>query len=370
MAELHLIRLRHFGVFRFGNGLFLQNAVDTRHAFVDLLGVSAQERQFVDGRSHTRSHDDEKQPYGGQCERLRIPLYQQDTHGKNERHHRTQQDGERDHPVLVGVAAFQGECLVSLYLGVELPERADALSEYLHHGHSPDVLHGGGAHLFLRIIVNTHELPCLLPHEIGELQGEAQQHHGQTDRRQPCIQREKDDEHHHDRRHYVHQIGNRVGDESLDFLDVLLHRLLDGSGRGVVEITQRQFADMLGQPDTQSVQNAECSHVRGHQGGVQQHQSADKPAEGDPAPTNHAGFVHRSRACTVRQQLFQHLVHRPIGYEHTHGAACRQQTRQKKQPFLLPRDLEQAGQTFFLLFFCFHILNFIRFSLSVVGKFL
>ena len=55
MAELHLIRLRHFGVFRFGNGLFLQNAVDTRHAFVDLLGVSAQERQFVDGRSHTRS---------------------------------------------------------------------------------------------------------------------------------------------------------------------------------------------------------------------------------------------------------------------------------------------------------------------------
>ena len=27
MAELHLIRLRHFGVFRFGNGLFLQNAV-------------------------------------------------------------------------------------------------------------------------------------------------------------------------------------------------------------------------------------------------------------------------------------------------------------------------------------------------------
>ena len=164
----------------------------------------------------TRSHDDEKQPYGGQCERLRIPLYQQDTHGKNERHHRTQQDGERDHPVLVGVAAFQGERLVSLYLGVELPERADALSEYLHHGHSPDVLHGGGAHLFLRIMVNTHELPCLLPHEIGELQGEAQQHHGQTDRRQPCIQREKMTSI-TTTVATTFTVGNRVGDESSIF---------------------------------------------------------------------------------------------------------------------------------------------------------
>ena len=65
-----------------------------------------------------------KQPCGGQRER-RDSLYQQDTHGKNERHHQLSRT--------VNAIIRSGKCRSisertsrpSLYLGVERSERAD-----------------------------------------------------------------------------------------------------------------------------------------------------------------------------------------------------------------------------------------------------
>ena len=188
-------------------------------------------------------------------------MHQQDAHRKNKRHHRIEQDGKGNHPVLVGVATFQGECLVCLYLGVKLAERADTLPENLDHGHSTYILHGGCAHLFLCIVINGHELSCPFPHEVGELQEKANHHDHQTDHCQPYIQREKDDQHYHYRCHYIDQIRNGMGDEALYFLDILVHCFLDGSRRGIVQISQRQFANMFRQTDTQPIQDTECSHM-------------------------------------------------------------------------------------------------------------
>ena len=77
--------------------------------------------------------------------------------------------GKRDHAVLVGVAALQGEGLVRLNLGIELTERTDTLPENLDNGHSPHILHGGCAHLFLCIVIDAHERSRPFPHEIREL---------------------------------------------------------------------------------------------------------------------------------------------------------------------------------------------------------
>ena len=69
--------------------------------------------------------------------------------------------------------------------------------------------------------------------------------------------------------------------------DVLVHRFLDGSRGSVVQIPQRQFADMLGQADTQPIQDTESSHMRGHQSSIEQYQSADKPSKRYPSPAHH-----------------------------------------------------------------------------------
>ena len=166
-------------------------------------------------------------------------MQQQDAHREDECHHRIEQDGKCDHPVLISVTALQGECLVCLYLGVELTERTDTLPENLDYGHSPYILNGRCAHLFLCIVIDGHELSCPFSHEIGELQEEAKHHNRQTDHRQPYIQREKDDQHHRHCCHDIDQIRDGMGDEAFNLFDVLVHRFLNGSRGSVVQISQR-----------------------------------------------------------------------------------------------------------------------------------
>ena len=110
---------------------------------------------------------------------------------------------------------------------------------------------------------------------------------------------------------------------------------------------------MFRQTDTQSIQNTECSHMWGHQGGIKQYQSANKPSKCNPSPTHHVRSVQSGKIGAIRQQLFQNFINSPIRHKHTHRAASRQQTCQYKQAFPLSRYLEQTGQTFFL-FWLFH----------------
>ena len=105
---------------------------------------------------------------------------------------------------------------------------------------------------------------------------------------------------------------------------------------------------MFGQTDAQPVQDAESSHMRGHQGGIEQYQSADKSPKRYPSPAYHAGSVRSGGISSMRQQFFQNFINCPIGHEHTHRTAGRQHACHDEQPFLLSRYLEQAGQTFFL----------------------
>ena len=169
MAELHIVGCRYLWVLRFRYRLFSQDAVDAFYTLIDVARVASQECQFIDGRSHTRTHDDEKQPYHRQRHGLRTGLHQQDAHRENERHHRIEQNRKGNHSVLISIAALQGKGLICLDFGIELTERTDTLPEYLDHGHPPHILHGRRAHLFLRIVVDAHKLPCPLAHEIREL---------------------------------------------------------------------------------------------------------------------------------------------------------------------------------------------------------
>ena len=160
-------------------------------------------------------------------------------------------------------------------------------------------------------------------HEIGELKIQTDHYDRQAYGRQPRIQRKEDGKHHRHRGRYIHQVRDGMGDEPLYLFDVLVHRFLDGPGGRVVQIPQRKPADVFGQADSQPIEYAESCHVRGHQGGIQQYQSAGKPAKRYPAPAYHDGPVRSGGISSMRQQFFQNLINRPIGHQHAYGASRR-----------------------------------------------
>ena len=63
----------------------------------------------------------------------------------------------------------------------------------------------------------------------------------------------------------AHEVGDGVGNEGLYLLHVLLHRLLDGSRRGAVQVAQRQPSYVLCYPYAQPIEHVERRHVARHQ---------------------------------------------------------------------------------------------------------
>jgi hypothetical protein len=115
-----------------------------------------------------------------------------------------------------------------------------------------------------------------------------------------------------------------VGDKTFYLLDILFHRFFDGSGGSVAQIPQREFTDMFGQTDAQAVQDTESSDMGGHQGSIQQYQSANQSAECRPSPPYHGFPVCTRRISAVRQQFFQDFIDGPIGHKHTYCTTGRQ----------------------------------------------
>ncbi len=63
MTKLHIVSGRHLRMSRLRHRFLFKYAVDTVYTFIDVARIASQECQFINGGSHTRSHDNEEQPY-------------------------------------------------------------------------------------------------------------------------------------------------------------------------------------------------------------------------------------------------------------------------------------------------------------------
>ncbi|MNC29052.1 hypothetical protein D3C75_772870 [compost metagenome] len=218
---------------------------------------------------------------------------------------------------------------------MKFPERPDRLPENLDGWHSLHILDRGSIDIFQRVKIFLQSLLRFLPRHHGVLGRKADDHRDRASQCEPYVQGEHNDDNRHDHHGGTDQIGQLMGDEQLDFLDILLDILLHFTARVLVEIAERQLGDMLGQLHPDAVQDAEGRDVRQHPPHVHE-EVAKQHADSSPnRPAYHIRPVYLRNIRCMAQQLAHHHVHRCVRYKHHHDTDRRQDAGPEQERFFL-----------------------------------
>ena len=294
VPELNVEPLRRPGVPGLGDGLSVHHGLDALYALVDLPSLHGQHRQAHHGGRRAGRHHHEEQERQRKGLARRIVPKDQEPDGQQEGEEGVGDHAKQDVAVLKGVGELDAQLPVVLKVGVEAPEGLHGAAEHLDDLHPADVLHRRGVDPLQRVVVRLQVVPALLPEPEGPLKGQGCDERPDAGQRQGHAEEEQSPDQDEHRGHGIDHLRDLMGDEELDVLDVLLHRLLDRADGGAREEPQRQPADVAGEPHADAVQDSERGHVRGHQGRVPNDEPQHHGPEGDsPLTDEETGVLRR-----------------------------------------------------------------------------